>query len=69
MKWNLRCRDAAALLTQRQDRALPRLQALALRWHVWICPPCAQFAQQLRFMHGAMGAWRRYRADDDGPAS
>ncbi len=62
--WRLRCRDAAGLLTQRLDRPLAQRETWALQWHLWLCPPCRRFARQMRVLSGAMGAWRRYRAEE-----
>ncbi len=62
--WRIRCRDAAALLTQRLDRPLPVRDTWALRWHLCLCPPCRRFSRQMRLLTGALGAWRRYRAEE-----
>ncbi|ASM77782.1 hypothetical protein VITFI_CDS2004 [Vitreoscilla filiformis] len=62
--WHLRCRDAAKLLTQRLDRPLAQRETWALRWHLWLCPPCRRFARQMHMLGGAMGAWRSYRAEE-----
>jgi len=57
------CKEAAALMVAREDRALPTLDRIALRLHLFACHACPKFERQMRLMHRAMQRWRNY-ADD-----
>lgn len=56
------CREAAALLSQAQDRPLTFRERLVLRVHLPLCEACRNFRSQLELMRAAM---RRYIARDD----
>jgi predicted ChrR family anti-sigma factor len=43
MRQRLTCREAIALLTDYQERALPWNQRLFTRMHLWRCPECREF--------------------------
>ena len=60
------CKEVAALLVAREDRALPLSEQVALRLHLAACHACPRFERQLRLMRRAFGAWR-HQAGDDGP--
>jgi hypothetical protein len=60
------CKEAAALLVAREDRALPIADQLALRLHLAACDACPRFARQLHLMRSAFDRWRRLPADDAG---
>lgn len=59
------CKEVAALLVAREDRALTLVQRVALRWHLAACQACPVFEKQLLVMRNAMGRWRNYVEDDD----
>ena len=59
------CREAAALVIAREDRALPLVERMALRLHMAMCQACPRFERQLLTMRNAMKQWRNYSADDD----
>ncbi|MDP1742234.1 MAG: zf-HC2 domain-containing protein [Polaromonas sp.] len=59
------CRQAAALLIAREDRALGLSDTLALRLHLLACKTCPQFENQLLTMRLAMSRWRHYAAVDE----
>ena len=61
------CKEAAALLVAREDRALPLVDRVALRLHLAACGACPVFEQQLLTMRQAFGRWRHY-GGGDGPA-
>ncbi len=65
------CREAAALLVAREDRALTLEDRLALRLHLLACKACPNFAQQMLTMRQVMARWRQYGEADtpDGPKS
>lgn len=65
------CRQAAALLVAREDRALTLEDRLALRLHLLACKACPNFAQQMLTMRQAMARWRQYCESDnpEGPKS
>jgi hypothetical protein len=60
MRLRRTCREAAALLLSRQDRALPWVERLALRLHLMACNACPRFERQLATMEAAMKRWRHY---------
>lgn len=60
------CKEAARLITSRQDRQLPWVERLALRMHLAACDACPKFEQQIELMGAAMRQWRRYTESDPG---
>ena len=54
----LSCKDASALLSQAQERALGPYERFRLRLHLALCDGCSNFLRQLQFMRTAI---RRYR--------
>ncbi|MBA2676232.1 MAG: zf-HC2 domain-containing protein [Ramlibacter sp.] len=58
------CKQVAALLIAREDRALPWADRVALRMHVAACRACPAFERQLLTMRSALRQWRNYRDDD-----
>lgn len=56
----LTCQEAAALMLDREDRALPLADRAALRLHLVICKACPRFERQLLTMRHAMKQWRGY---------
>ena len=65
------CKEVAALLVAREDRALPPLERLALRLHLAACDACPKFERQLQLMRRAFGRWREEAGDEraDGAGS
>ena len=64
------CRQAAALLVAREDRALRLPDTVALRLHLLACRACPKFENQMLTMRLAMRRWRHDSADaDEAPAS
>ncbi|WP_397412521.1 zf-HC2 domain-containing protein [Polaromonas sp.] len=61
------CRQAAALLVAREDRALRLSDTVALRLHLLACKACPQFENQLLTMRLAMSRWRNDAAEAQGP--
>ncbi len=59
----LTCKDASALLSQAQERALGPYERFMLRLHLTVCDGCSNFLRHLDFIRAAV---RRYR-DSDGP--
>ena len=57
------CKEVAALLVAREDRALPAVERVALRLHLAACRACPKFERQLITMRNAMRQWRHYTAD------
>lgn len=57
------CKQAAALMVAREDRALPAADRLALRLHLLACSACPGFEQQLVLMRSAFGRWRHQAGD------
>ncbi len=60
------CRQAAALLIAREDRALSLPDSVALKLHLLACKTCPRFENQVLTLRAAMGRWRHYA--DDMPA-
>ena len=58
------CKEVAALLVAREDRALPAMERVALRLHLAACRACPVFERQILTMRNAMGRWRHYTDDD-----
>jgi hypothetical protein len=54
------CREAAALLVAREDRALSLPDHVALKLHLMACNACPRFENQLLTMRAAMKQWRHY---------
>ena len=54
------CKEVAALLIAREDRALPWTDRTALRLHMLVCKACPKFERQILTMRHAMRAWRHY---------
>jgi len=57
------CRQAAALLIAREDRALSLPDHVALKLHLLACEACPKFENQLLTLRAAMGRWRSYTSD------
>lgn len=54
------CKQVAALLIAREDRALPLIERIALRLHLAACQACPIFERQVLTMRNAMRQWRNY---------
>ncbi len=59
------CREAAALLIAREDRALALPDHVALKLHLLACKACPRFENQILTLRAAMGKWRSYTGEDD----
>jgi len=55
----LKCKDAARLISRGLDGRLPVGRRLLLRFHLFWCDACRDFARQAMFLREAM---RRYRS-------
>ncbi len=51
------CREAAALLIAREDRALSLPDHVALRLHMLACKACPKFENQILTLRLAMDRW------------
>ncbi len=61
------CREVAALILAREDRALNVPERLSIRIHFLVCKACPNFAQEVQVMRRALQSWRNYsERDDDG---
>ncbi|WP_294766978.1 zf-HC2 domain-containing protein [uncultured Rhodoferax sp.] len=63
MPFRRTCREAAALMVAREDRALPWADRLTLRLHLMACAACPRFERQLLTLRNSMQAWRNYSED------
>ena len=54
------CKQAAALLVAREDRALRLPETVALKLHLLACRNCPEFENQMLTMRMAMQHWRHY---------
>ena len=54
------CKEVAALLVAREDRALPIADRVALRLHLAACSACPRFERQMLLMRNALRQWRSY---------
>lgn len=61
MNWMIACKQAAALMVAREDRALVLRERAALRVHLLVCKACTRFEGQMLTMRHAMDSWRSYR--------
>lgn len=59
------CRQAAALVIAREDRALNLPDSVALKLHLLACKTCPKFENQVLTMRAALGRWRNYSGDAD----
>jgi hypothetical protein len=59
------CKQAAALLVAREDRALTLPDSVALRLHLMACKACPQFENQILTMRQAMAKWRQPPGETD----
>jgi hypothetical protein len=57
------CKEVAALLVAREDRALPAIERVALRLHLAACHACPKFERQLLTMRNAFARWRNYSGE------
>ena len=58
------CREAAALLIAREDRALALPDHVALKLHLLACKACPKFENQILTLRAAMGKWRSDASED-----
>lgn len=61
MKIRLKCRDAAQLLSERQDRRLGTADVLRLRLHLIACDACSNVEHQFDVLRRAL----RRLSDDE----
>jgi hypothetical protein len=54
------CRQAAALLIAREDRALSLPDSVALKLHLLACKTCPRFENQVLTLRAALRSWRHY---------
>ncbi|MEO6017428.1 MAG: zf-HC2 domain-containing protein [Polaromonas sp.] len=59
------CREAAALLIAREDRALALPDHVALKLHLLACKACPKFENQILTLRAAMGKWRSYTDENE----
>ena len=64
MMFRRTCKEVAALLVAREDRALPWADRVALRFHLAACKACPRMERQMLTMRNAMRQWRHYSDDD-----
>ena len=57
------CRQAAALVIAREDRALNLPDSVALKLHLLACKTCPMFENQVLTMRTALNRWRNYSGD------
>jgi hypothetical protein len=53
------CKETAALLIAREDRALSFSDRISLRLHLAACKTCPVFERQVLTMREALGRWRK----------
>ncbi len=58
------CKEVSALLIAREDRELPMVERVALRFHLAICEACPRFERQVLTMRNAMKQWRNYAGEE-----
>jgi hypothetical protein len=55
------CKEVSALLVAREDRELPLVERVALRFHLAACSACPVFERQLLTMRNVFQRWRHYQ--------
>ena len=60
------CKQAAALIVAREDRALALADRVALHLHLAACGACPLFERQILVMRQAMRRWRHDADARDG---
>jgi hypothetical protein len=63
------CREVAAMLVAREDRALSRADRIAIRIHLMICDTCPRFEKQMLTMRNGLRQWRNYTGPEDTAAA
>jgi hypothetical protein len=58
------CKQVAAMLIAREDRAPGLLDRVALRLHLLACNTCPKFERQVLSMRNSMKQWRNYTSPD-----
>lgn len=58
------CKQAAAHVIAREDRALGISDSLALKLHLLACKTCPKFENQVLTLRAALKQWRHYLEDD-----
>jgi hypothetical protein len=58
------CKQAAALMVAREDRALATGDRVALYFHLLACKACPRFERQLLSLRNSMRQWRHYSEND-----
>ena len=53
------CKETAALLIAREDRALSFGERVSVRLHLAACKTCPVFEQQILSMRQALARWRK----------
>lgn len=61
------CREAAALIISREDRALALRDRVALKLHLLVCKACPTFENQVLTMRSALKQWRHHAHEADTP--
>lgn len=59
------CKEVAALLVAREDRALPVADRLALRLHLAACQACPVFERQMLTMRRVLARWRQDAGEEE----
>jgi hypothetical protein len=54
------CKQVAAILVAREDRALGLADRLALRLHLAACDACPKFERQMLMLRNGLRQWRNY---------
>jgi len=54
------CKEVAAILVAREDRALGLADRVALRLHLVACDACPKFERQLLMLRNGLRQWRNY---------
>ena len=60
---DLSCKEAARLMSHRQDRALSEVETEDLKGHLFVCLSCRNFGNQLTFLRTLA-----HRYANDGPS-
>jgi hypothetical protein len=59
------CKHASQLISQAQEKPLPLMQRIGLRFHLMLCDACTNFSKQLAFLRDAVRQARLHVERDE----
>jgi hypothetical protein len=56
----LNCKEVTQLISESQERKLPLLEKIPLKFHLMMCLGCKNFSKQVPFLSQAMRAFAKW---------